>query len=545
MHICKIFCNFAAEMKRISLFLIGIALCSSAWGQLKLPQIRGLESKGWSIQHSVMSWDSLSIYFAAKEPQGVSYDLYMVSAEGWLWSKPQKLSSISTREDESWPTISSDGSMLFYIQHGRIVRAWYRDGRWEEAAPIIISEEGDLRPQLMEDNKTLVFWRREESKRQEGNYSKWYSVMMDDHNWTNPVPMVDGMQPSPILAANGTLVKAKGRAPLGTGEVLVYDATNEQLLQRATVHPRTGRWRVALQQNRHYRLALTAPGYSYHYIDIRTDGLEARREQDYGEVALDDELSLTLQTYDSETQAILNKEKRVLPLGQIHRLGLSQNGYHDTTLVVNTQRPTVFTETELDIAMRAKKSRHRFIVVDKMTGSALMDANVRMDGRPTAKDTLLRLNEEHSLQVSAKGYVFDDTLFTTGNTTSQHVVVMRLVPLTKDLVLQLRNIQFEHDSYELTESSNEELEALAQLLFMNPTLRIELSSHTDDQGSDKYNDRLSTMRGKAVEKWLLDRGVDGQRMVIVGYGKRKPLVANDSDENRAINRRVEIKVLEF
>jgi outer membrane protein OmpA-like peptidoglycan-associated protein len=270
-----------------------------------------------------------------------------------------------------------------------------------------------------------------------------------------------------------------------------------------------------------------------------------RKEQDYGEVALDDELSLTLQTYDSETQAILNKEKRVLPLGQIHRLGLSHAGYHDTTLVVNTQRPTVFTETELDIAMRAKKSRHRFIVVDKMTGSALMDANVRMDGRPTAKDTLLRLNEEHSLQVSAKGYVFDDTLFTTGNTTSQHVVVMRLVPLTKDLVLQLRNIQFEHDSYELTESSNEELEALAQLLFMNPTLRIELSSHTDDQGSDKYNDRLSTMRGKAVEKWLLDRGVDGERMVIVGYGKRKPLVANDSDENRAINRRVEIKVLDF
>lgn len=545
MHICKIFCNFAGEMKRISLFLIGIALCSSAWGQLKLPQIRGLESKGWSIQHSVMSWDSLSIYFAAKEPQGVSYDLYMVTAEGWLWSQPKKLSSISTREDESWPTISSDGSMLFYIQNGRIVRAWYRDGRWEEAAPIIISEEGDTRPQLMEDNKTLVFWRREESKRNDGAYSKWYSVMMDDHNWTNPVPMVDGMQPSPILAANGTLVKAKGRAPLGTGEVLVYDATNEQLLQRATVHPRTGRWRVALQQNRHYRLALTAPGYSYHYIDIRTDGLEARREQDYGEVALDDELSLTLQTYDSETQAILNKEKRVLPLGQIHRLGLSQNGYHDTTLVVNTQRPTVFTETELDIAMRAKKSRHRFIVVDKMTGSALMDANVRMDGRPTAKDTLLRLNEEHSLQVSAKGYVFDDTLFTTGNSTSQHVVVMRLVPLTKDLVLQLRNIQFEHDSYELTESSNEELEALAQLLFMNPTLRIELSSHTDDQGSDKYNDRLSTMRGKAVEKWLLDRGVDGQRMVIVGYGKRKPLVANDSEENRAINRRVEIKVLDF
>lgn len=504
-----------------------------------------------------MSWDSLSIYFAAKEPQSKSYDLYMVQADGWLWSKPSKLPTLSTGEDELWPSISSDGSMLFYIQHTpatgekgsfdktRIIRAWYRDGRWTEAAPIIISGDADLRPQLMEDNKTLVFWRREASKHQDGAWNKWYSVMMDDHNWTNPVPMADVVKPGPILAASGTLVQTKGKAPLGTGEVLVYDATNEQLLQRAMVHPRTGRWRVALQQNRHYRLALTAPGYSYQYIDVRTDGLTARSEQSFGEVALDDELALTLQTYDSETQTILSKQRKVLPLGQIHRLSLQQDGYHDTTLVVYTQRPTVFTETELDIAMRAKKSRHRFIVVDAVTGSALMDANVRMDGRPTSKDTLLRLNEEHSLQVSTKGYVFDDTLFHTGNSTAQHVVVMRLQPLTKDLVLQLRNIQFEHDSYELTESSNEELEALAQLLFMNPTLRIELSSHTDDQGTDKYNDRLSTLRGKAVEKWLLDRGVDGQRMEIVGYGKRKPLVPNDSEENRAVNRRVEIKVLEF
>jgi outer membrane protein OmpA-like peptidoglycan-associated protein len=105
--------------------------------------------------------------------------------------------------------------------------------------------------------------------------------------------------------------------------------------------------------------------------------------------------------------------------------------------------------------------------------------------------------------------------------------------------------QFEYDSYELTESSNDELEAVAQLLFMNPGLRIELSSHTDDQGSDKYNDRLSTLRGQAVERWLIARGVAAGRVATVGYGKRKPLVANDSEEHRALNRRVEIKVLEL
>jgi outer membrane protein OmpA-like peptidoglycan-associated protein len=136
-------------------------------------------------------------------------------------------------------------------------------------------------------------------------------------------------------------------------------------------------------------------------------------------------------------------------------------------------------------------------------------------------------------------------LFNTGDDQRERTLYARLTPLTKDLVLQLRNIQFEYNSYELTESSNDELESLAQLLFLNPSLRIELSAHTDGQGSDQYNDRLSSLRGKAVQTWLIERGVEPSRMEAVGYGKRKPLVANDSEANRAINRRVEIKVLDF
>jgi outer membrane protein OmpA-like peptidoglycan-associated protein len=260
---------------------------------------------------------------------------------------------------------------------------------------------------------------------------------------------------------------------------------------------------------------------------------------------LDDQLALTLQTYDSETQTILQSKKEILPLGKLHTLRLQHEVYEDTTLTVNTQRPTIFTETELDIAMRPKKSLHHFRVINLFTGDRIEEAQLRMNGQPTPADTALRLNMERTLQVSAKGYMFYDTLFHTGNDTRERTVVVALLPIQKDMVLQLRNIQFEHDSYELTESSNDELESLAQLLITNPTLRIELSSHTDDQGSDKYNDRLSTLRGQAVEKWLVQRGIPADRMVIVGYGKRKPLVPNDSDEQRAINRRVEIKVLDF
>ena len=229
----------------------------------------------------------------------------------------------------------------------------------------------------------------------------------------------------------------------------------------------------------------------------------------------------------------------------MHEIALKQSGYSDTLLVVNTLRPTVFTETELDIPLRPRKSLHHFRVTNRQDSTPVTEATLRLDGQETAVDTALRIGRELSLQVSAPGYLFFDTLIHTGKDTQERTVDVRLQPLQKDLVLQLRNIQFEYASHELTESSNDALEALAQLMLINPTLRIELSAHTDDQGSDRYNDRLSSLRGEAVANWLVQHGIDSKRMEAKGYGKRKPLVPNDSDENRALNRRVEIKVIEF
>ena len=396
----------------------------------------------------------------------------------------------------------------------------------------------------MEDNVTLLFSRQEQVKKQT-IWQSYSAIMMDDHNWTLPSVIEASPSAHPIVVAVGTIIMTKGGRPLTTGRVMVYDATNEQLLQTARVHPMTGRWRVALQKDRHYRLALTANGYSYHYIDVRTDGLAAREERDFGVTALDDRLALTVNTYDEEHQSIIGSTRHVLALNRIHELPFKAEGYYDTTLVVNTKRPMVFTQAELDWPMRPKKSLHHFIVTDARTDEPIEHAYLRLNGQPTPADTALRIGKEQSLQATAQGYLFYDTLFNTGADTRERNVRVRLLPFEKDLVLQLRNIQFEYDSYELTESSNEQLEAVAQLLFMNPSLRIELSAHTDDQGSDKYNDRLSSLRGQAVESWLKVRGVDIQRMNVVGYGKRKPLVPNDSEENRALNRRVEIKILEF
>lgn len=545
------------HFSRWTTLLTGLVLGTAAFA-VKLPQVRLLESKGWTVQHSVMSWDSLSIYFSAQSPGAASYDLFVLRAEGWRWGEPQRIDALSTDADELSPSVSSDESMLFYVHRTpsdpsdkhpydrtQIWRAWQRNGQWTEPAPIIISGEEDDEPVMLEDNRTLTFKRRAESKKHDGAWQPYTATMIDDHNWTLPAAAAETPVPDPVLAASGTIVQLKTGRPLTTGRVMVYNAMDEQLLQTACVHSVLGRWRVPLQSGMHYRLAITAPGYSYHYIDVLTDSLAAREERSFDTIVLDDELALTLIIYDAETQEVLDTKKHILPLGRMHRLPLTRPDYDDYLLEVNTTRPMIFTETELDIPLQPTKSLHRFQVTDAKTDEAVADAILRLNGKPAPADTALRVRREMTLQATAPGYLFYDTLFHTGNDAAERTVRVRLRPLEKDLVLQLRNIQFEYDSYELTAESDDELESLAQLLFANPTLRIELSAHTDDQGSDRYNDRLSSLRGQAVAEWLKKRGVEAGRMEAVGYGKRKPLVDNDTEEHRALNRRVEIKVLDF
>lgn len=108
----------------------------------------------------------------------------------------------------------------------------------------------------------------------------------------------------------------------------------------------------------------------------------------------------------------------------------------------------------------------------------------------------------------------------------------------------LNNIFFDLDKATLKVESETELERVRDLLTDYPLMRIELEAHTDDQGSDDYNVKLSEARAKAVMDWLITKKVDRERLSFKGYGETRPLVPNTSEENRAKNRRVEFKVME-
>jgi len=105
-------------------------------------------------------------------------------------------------------------------------------------------------------------------------------------------------------------------------------------------------------------------------------------------------------------------------------------------------------------------------------------------------------------------------------------------------------ITFEFDSAEIQPASEEALIRAAQSLRDNPTAHVEIAGHTDDVGTDAYNLKLSEARAQAVADWLIAHGIDDERLTVRGFGNTRPKAPNDSDANRALNRRIEFRRLD-
>lgn len=88
------------------------------------------------------------------------------------------------------------------------------------------------------------------------------------------------------------------------------------------------------------------------------------------------------------------------------------------------------------------------------------------------------------------------------------------------------------------------LDDLAEILGQCPKVAVEIAGHTDSDGSEAANRRLSQERAAAVRRALSERGVDAGRLSAVGYGQAQPIAANDTPENKALNRRIELIMIE-
>lgn len=153
--------------------------------------------------------------------------------------------------------------------------------------------------------------------------------------------------------------------------------------------------------------------------------------------------------------------------------------------------------------------------------------------------------KNYGLMVRADNYLFHSENFDIPAATEYQEIDkdIALNNIKKDVKIILKNVFFETGSAKLKPTSYAELGRLTKLLSDMPAMRIEISGHTDNQGSKATNQRLSEARAKSVVDFLISEGVDASRLEYKGYAFDQPVADNATKEGRAMNRRVEFKVL--
>ena len=197
------------------------------------------------------------------------------------------------------------------------------------------------------------------------------------------------------------------------------------------------------------------------------------------------------------------------------------------------------------------------LVLEEKSGEPIQGASIRILQEEEAVgvtkteeddgyfDTELFGAGTYKLQVNAEGFLASADSFEVeySNIDVNIYRTLYLKKLEVGLSVRLNNIFFDFDKTTLRPESFPELDKVVELLEQNPRLFIEIGGHTDDKGSDLYNETLSQGRAEAVREYLTGKWIEPERITAKGYGESKPEVSNNTDENRQINRRVEFTIL--
>ena len=186
----------------------------------------------------------------------------------------------------------------------------------------------------------------------------------------------------------------------------------------------------------------------------------------------------------------------------------------------------------------------KITVTDIQTGKLI---GSYMSNSSTGKYVVtLPAGKNYSITVEAKGYLFHSKNIDIPKLETFKEIEDELCLEKIDIgsTIVLNNVFFDVNKATLRIESEAELNKLVDILTKNIKIKIEVSGHTDSDGEAAQNLILSDARAHAVMDYLISKGISETRIKYVGYGEEKPVATNDTPENKQLNRRTEIKILE-
>jgi len=444
--------------------------------------------------------------------EGHQEDFYLSIKKDTNWLNAINAGSpLNTVLNEGAPSISADGRLLFFAACDRsegkgrcdiYLSQRVTDGSWSKpmnlGAPINTGN-WETQPSFSSDGKTLYFIRgyynRDRGAQQDDIY---YSEFQADGHWSEPKKLGSnvntlGREESVFIHPdNQTLYFTSNGFP-GMGGLDIYLSRRQP----------DGSWGPAM--NLGYPINTSADENS---LVVSADGKKAYFASDrvggYG--------SLDLYSFDLYAGA--------QPL-----------------LVSYIKAKVIDAATNTPLAAQ-------FEVIDVATGKVVLSNTT--DQKRGEFLASLPAGKNYMLNVDKEQYLFYSDYFECKEATDKQHAYDLLIKLHKPIAgenVVLRNIFFDVNKFELKSESNSELGKLKSFLKSNPTIRIEISGHTDSTGDPKLNQILSENRAKSVYNFLVKEGISSARLTYKGYGKSKPIASNEDELGRAQNRRTEFTIL--
>lgn len=432
-------------------------------------------------------------------------DFYISKKINGKWSKAVPIEALNTANNQGAESISADGNYIFFAACSRpdgygdcdLYYSYKQgDGSWSKPQNIgdpINTTSWESQPSISPDGKDLYFASGRKGGR--GNEDIWVSHLTNNQ-WGEPVDLDSTIntqfdEHSPFIAPD-----------------------NQTLYFASNGHPGMG-------------------GFDIFFS----------RKDSNGHWGKPVNLGYPINTKGNDDCLIVNS-KGNLAYFSSNRNDKNGNAHLYTFELYDAARPTAVTYVKGQVY--DAKSKNSLIanlqLIDLKSGKPVMNVTSAPDGSyliciPTGKS--------YAMDAMASGYLFFSENFSPKNNDVDHPYELN-IPLKHIDVgssVVLKNIFFETNKYNLKPESYPELDKMADLMKNNPTLKVEISGHTDNQGTQQYNQTLSEQRAKAVNDYLVKQGIDQTRLTYKGYGQTKPIATNDTDEGRAQNRRTEFTIM--
>lgn len=488
-----------------------------------------------------ISTDGGEIIYSSNRPNGhtpnevgdYDYDIYTSSSYELKWSKPLAIvGGVNTTSDDVSNNLNFSGTkmLLHREENGQmdIYESELKGMYWSDPKKMhfqISSPRANEIYGAYSNDGWSIYFSRDNATRSTGfdvMFSSMQSKMVKDYMAATMLAEVNtGFNDGPIymhIDGETMYIASQGRASLGG-----YDIFVSKKIQGKWTTPQNMGYPI----NTPYDDFFFAPTANGKFAYISSNRAEGKGGYDLYKVTFWGEDKLP----HIETEDYLLASS-IMPI---------KDNQVEAKVDVNKKSFTVFKGKTID-ALTKKAVEAQIDIIDNTTGSTIETFTTNS---ATGKFIItLASGKNYGIIVKADGYLFHSENFDIPKGAADNLVdkTIELKNIKIGSTIALRNIFFDTGKSTLRSESNSELDRLVKLLKDVPTLKIELSGHTDNTGSANLNNELSKARAEAVVTYLKGKGIAANRLTAEGYGSSKPVASNNTDAGRQENRRTEFKI---